>query len=368
MALNIRDFDTMVDDVLDRMINTPGSKFTNTIKRPESAVRIMVESIIHELDISGYTLQYAYDNVDFDNATGEEIDRMVKILGVYRDSAVPAEGVIRFGRNTPAGYDIIIPIDTVVSTPVDNDGNSIEFKTKTQATLLTGTSYIDVEIVASVAGAIYVPSGLVSIMPQPIIGIDYVTNQLAINDGQDIETDDALKERARLVRSGLGKGTDSAIESAVKDLSYVLDAKVYDQFRGIATTDVLVICDVMPPTAPMVTEINNIVKSVKASGINALVRFPEVITQNVVYTVVFGTDAPTIDQKNAIGYATIDYFNTLGTGDTLYRNQLVKVSLASHPSIIDITVGTPASNIVPTTEQCIRIGTITINGEVWTIG
>lgn len=367
MSLNIRDFDTMVEAILDRII-LKYPKFTQAIKRPESVLRIIIEAIVDEIDSQGYYLGYAYDSVDFDNAVGEEIDRMIKILGVYRDGATYGNGIARFCRNSPAEYDIPIYVDTVVSTQPDQDSNVIEFTTTETKILLTGQTYVDVPIKAVNSGVVYVPIGLINIIPKPVTGIDYVTNTIAVNDGKDIESDDSLKERTRLARAGLGKATASAIEFALRELDFVLDAKTEDMVRGTGTTDVLVVCTQMPPTQDMQNKISTVVMATKASGINALVKYPTILLQNISYTVVFGSSDTELNQRNAIGKATLTYFSTLGVSEVLYKNQLIKVSLESNKSIIDLDTITPTGNITPTSEQCIRVGTITINGEVWTIG
>ena len=77
-----------------------------------------------------------------------------------------------------------------------------------------------------------VNQGAIAVMPTPPAGVDGVTNEAAISDGQLPETDDALRERAKHELERSGNGTLNAIKYAVLDVDGVEGVEVMD-----STTD-----------------------------------------------------------------------------------------------------------------------------------
>ena len=105
MAIQVKEFDTMVNDVLRRITNS--TKISNI--NPGSVMRTIAEAILAEQDIQYYQIDQIFKGMDIDTATGNDLDRLVKILGIVRKSAVPCIATLTFGRSEASDANIMIP-------------------------------------------------------------------------------------------------------------------------------------------------------------------------------------------------------------------------------------------------------------------
>lgn len=355
--IEIRSFDTMVNDTLRRIINS--TKISNI--RPGSVTRTLAEAILAEVDIQYYQISRVFNNMDIDTATGEDLERLIKILGVVRKSATKCTTTLVFGRSAASTSDILIPSGSVVSTRADNDGNTIEFVVDDDYVLEAGELEVTVPCTAKDAGIIYVPSNTVVVMNKPIMNIEYVNNPDNIYGGSDAESDSELRERARDVFSALGKGTVNAIETAVMSIDGVQDVVCLDCARGVGTADLIVVTATIPPSAALVASIEDVIADTKAAGIDVQIIYPTVL--NIDISVNLLNDAADID---TIGNAILGYIRSLGVGDSFIINQMERaiLNVCTNPQA-DIRTMMPISNISTSATQIIGAGTITINGVVW---
>jgi len=174
--------------------------------------------------------QYLYEAFDPDAANGEALDNVVGIIGVTRDPATKASGTV-----TLYGVDgTIVPASSLVGSTL-NDDVSLE----TQTTVTIGASVsgeVDVEVVAEVAGALTVLATEADKILTPVTGWSSVSNAADLNPGYDVESDAALRLRARESLQIIGAGTDNAIRSRVEDLDDVTDCLVVSN-RTMATVN-----------------------------------------------------------------------------------------------------------------------------------
>ena len=370
MALITRDFETMVDETLQRIVDA-NVGITNTI--PGSVIRTIIEALMAEVDIQNYTVDQIYKAMSIDTATGDDLDAVVAILGVTRKQATYAEGTVVFGRSDAYNTDIAIQYAQMVSTKQNNNNNNnniYEFIVIDEdAKLSAGTLQTEVTIRAMEPGSIFLPVNAITVMNTPIIGIEYVTNLVEFNGGSDVETDDELRNRAKHALAGLGKGTNSSIRSALTSLPGVIDVVMMDLNRGVGTADAIVITDEIPPSNSLVEDIEYTINITKAAGIDVRTIYPTINTQNIVITLTDTSNTMTnIPESyiNSAGLAATKYCGGLSVGDTLIISQLERaIGNAINDINIDIIVSTPKANVTPTSTEVIRNGTITINGVVW---
>ena len=363
MPLIIRDFETMVDETLQRIVDA-NIGITNTI--PGSVIRTIVEALMAELDIQNYTVDQIYKAMNIDTADGSDLDNIVAILGVVRKQATYAEGTVVFGRSDVYATDIAIQYAQMISTRQNNNGStSYEFMvTEDDAKLKAGELQTTVNVRATTPGSLFLPVGTITIMNTPIVGIEYVTNLTEFIGGTDKETDDELRERAKQALAGLGKGTNTALRSALLGLEGVVDAIVMDVNRGVGTADIVVITSELPPSQALASEIDYTIGITKAAGIDVKAIFPVIKTQNIVVTIndLSGNDLTDEDISRAYN-AIINYCNSLSVGDVLIISQIERaIGNAVNDMDVDIIVTTPNTNVVPTSTEVIRCGTVIING------
>ena len=363
MPLIIRDFETMVDETLQRIVDA-NIGITNTI--PGSVIRTIVEALMAELDIQNYTVDQIYKAMNIDTADGSDLDNIVAILGVVRKQATYAEGTVVFGRSDIYATDIAIQYAQMISTRQNNNGStSYEFMvTEDDAKLKAGELQTTVNVRATTPGSLFLPVGTITIMNTPIVGIEYVTNLTEFIGGTDKETDDELRERAKQALAGLGKGTNTALRSALLGLEGVVDAIVMDVNRGVGTADIVVITSELPPSQALASEIDYTIGITKAAGIDVKAIFPVIKTQNIVVTIndLSGNDLTDEDISRAYN-AIINYCNSLSVGDVLIISQIERaIGNAVNDMDVDSIVTTPNTNVVPTSTEVIRCGTVIING------
>lgn len=190
-------------------------------------------------DVQEEQLQTVYNAAYVDTATGENLDNVVSILGISRQEAQRATGVIEFTRAEPAITDYPIQKGTVVQTV---GPNPITFET------IEGTQIDEGDISASatiqaVDGGIdgNVATDTIIVMPSVPAGVDECSNPIPTGDsdytntngdplvtGTTRETDDALRDRAKTVVTDGAVATRDAIYSAiVNDLPEVQSASIF---------------------------------------------------------------------------------------------------------------------------------------------
>jgi uncharacterized phage protein gp47/JayE len=158
------------------------------------------------------------DRVDLDEINelmdDEDLDRLVEIVGVERDLGTAATGIVTF--QTQSG-DTPIPAGTIVGTQPDNSGSFLEFTTNNDVNAGPGVTSVDAEITASEVGTNYnVGSGTITYLPDPPSGVQGVSNTNATSGGEDVESNDELRERAkRSIFANSGGGTVEGIRGYI---------------------------------------------------------------------------------------------------------------------------------------------------------
>jgi uncharacterized phage protein gp47/JayE len=119
-----------------------------------------------------------------------------------------------------------VPLGTVISTFARRSGEAKTFETTAERTLERnerGMWEAEVPVRALDPGpAGNVLAGTITIMPQPVEGIEYVTNRTPLTGGSDPENDDELRERAKGELRALGKATYTSLKQQVESVPGVV--------------------------------------------------------------------------------------------------------------------------------------------------
>jgi len=185
------------------------------------------------------SLAQLYENQFIQFASGEELTRRCRELGVIRDPATKATGVVRFERDSTATQDYVITEGTRLAT---EPPNQVVFETTETVTFASGTQQTTATVQAVTAGTDgNVPAGKITIAPNGITGVDSLVNPDPIGDpaftdtngntlivGRDRESDEALRERTlEAVTSIGGAATLPAIRAALTNVEGVRAQNVY---------------------------------------------------------------------------------------------------------------------------------------------
>jgi hypothetical protein len=192
-----------------------------------SVTRTLSEAIGREIATVYQQINEAYLSGFVDTAKGQSLERVVAILGVKRKTKESAIGLVTFFRDPAISEgNITVPENTLLST----DKGEATFVTAELRTLQRGQVRIDVPIRAtpeSGGAAGIVKAGAITKVAQPIAGINRVTNFEPTVLGNEDESDEQLRARAKAVLRGLGKATLAALANVIFQNRAKL-AEVYD--------------------------------------------------------------------------------------------------------------------------------------------
>jgi uncharacterized phage protein gp47/JayE len=157
--------------------------------------------------------------------TGADLDAWMAQFQFPRLPATSATGSETFGKNTPAGSPIQVPVGVTVQTV----GGAIQFVTVADPTqpswsqtlnayvLGVGQSTLTATVQAAQPGSSSnVAAGQLSQLGTNVPGIDFVTNAASFGNGQNAESDAAYRARFVQYLNSLSKATYGAIVSAIQ--------------------------------------------------------------------------------------------------------------------------------------------------------
>ena len=359
MHINFKSKEELVNSVITGILD----KLPDIDLSVGEPLRTLIEVIMAELDLQYWQLEQVYNNSFIDTAYGEDLAKLVRILGINRLPALGSTGRIKFYRETPATQDYTIPAGTLVETLPDINGNIIRFETTENASLLIGTTSVYANIKAVDAGKkTNIISNKIIIINNPPFGIESVINEEPTIGGEEEETDDELRARAVKALETAGQGTVGALLNKILDVSGIKSVKVLDMQRGIGTVDILVLGDVLPMPFSKLEEITKVALDTKAGGIDVLIYEPTVLTQNLNITFTLASGVTLSSIESLVLDAINAYFSNLKIGDSLIKNQLSKEILnKTSGKVIDLIINTPSTNITVSGTSIIVLGTITLN-------
>lgn len=198
-----------------------------------------IQSVSTALEDTEESLTALYNAGFLTDATGEELTKKARELGVERQPPVAATGIVTFQRNSAATREYVIPRGTVVST---GGADGVSFRTTETASINTGETAATAAVVCTEPGTDgnvgadtiqFLTSGSVSGVdsvtnPQPVGDPSYTLtdNETAQTVGKDREDDESLRERALQSSSIGGAGTAQAAEVALENIQSVISADV----------------------------------------------------------------------------------------------------------------------------------------------
>ena len=155
-------------------------------------------------------------------ARGEVLDAIGENRGLVRIEAQKATTTLRFSLNEAINTNVTIPAGTRVTSDFER-----YFATDVTAVLAAGATYVDVKATAAEGGVDYnsIPVEAINIMVDLLAYIDGVANITATAGGNDIEGDDAFRER---IRAATNKITTAGPAASYRYWAMQADAAVAD--------------------------------------------------------------------------------------------------------------------------------------------
>ena len=169
-------------------------------------------------------------------ALGEDLDKHAKLRSVTRRRATPGVGTVRFYVDEGRDTDVTVPAGTVCMTAA-----GVRFTTDREGLIPAGELWCEVPVTAAEAGASgNVGQGTIVYMALPPAGIAACANPEALSNGQDEESDEALRERVLATYQRLANGANNAFyQQTALSFDGVAAAVVIPRSRGVGTVDVV---------------------------------------------------------------------------------------------------------------------------------
>lgn len=358
MAFEYKDREKLVGDVIDNLKLTLPQ---NTDYSTGEPLRTLIEAIMEELDLQYWQLQQVYDSAFLETSTSDDLDKLVRLLAVYRHQGAKSIGNVEFGRVLTASEDYFIGAGTLISTLPNAEGEVFEYITTEDALLVAGQKAVNVPIESIMPGLKYnIAPFTITVINTPPIGIESVANPNGTSGGFDIENDEDLRERAEQKLEASGLGTVGALTYHLSNIPLIDKVQVYDMLRGIGTVDIVLSAKAIPMPNSLFIECLKVADETRAAGIDVLVYEPDVIYIDV-DAVVTMEGKFQIETFRLAAIKSVDkYVNNLNAGQTMILNQLERSILNISDRIRDVNITTINGNITAEYNQIIRTRSIIV--------
>lgn len=311
----------------------------------------------------------AFKDTFLDGAEGDALTTLVDDhLNLQRQPATQAQATVQFSRPSAGGGEPAgtIAAGTTVATAFTPDGEEVQFTT--DVGLAFGLGELGPKSVAVTAadtgrdgnvGA----NEIVRVIDAP--GFDptfNVDNSAVAAGGNEEESDEDLRERARSFFLTLRRGTLDSLEFGALTVATVRVARATeDTATGLVT---LTVSDSDGnSTAQMRSDAEIAIEAFRCAGSNVTVAGGTQLTTDITVTIAqaspgFDVSAASADIEDAIS----GRMERLRPDETLFLDSLIAAIIAVDPdNIFDVTFTLPIADVVPGAGQVIRAGVITIS-------
>jgi len=213
------------EEILDAMIADAKQYWSEDIKESNLAViRQFYRPVARRLAQAQEDIGLVLESTQIDNAEGAALGLLTALIGVTRQPAARARGEVTFSRDNIAEMDYHVPAGTEVQTRSDPP---IEFVTTEGAVIEEGTKSTTAPIIAVEPGAnANVGPNSISALPVPLAGIKTVRNEENTTGGENRESDENLRERAKEELAEGSSATAPALVSAVQGVKGVTSVSI----------------------------------------------------------------------------------------------------------------------------------------------
>lgn len=318
----------------------------------DAAVRFMAKSILATF---------------LDGATDDELTALVDDhYNIQRQEATAAQVTVTFTRPDDAGDEPAgtIPSGTLIATQIQDDGSQVQFATDVDLPFSLNQLSGSVAATAVETGRDgNVGAGLITrIINIPSFDSTFtVTNAATAGGGNDQESDEELRERARSFFTTLRRGTLVALEYGALQVASVRVATAKEDGYGLVT---VIVSDADGnSTQQMISDVEVELENWRCAGVNVTVVGGSQVLVNITLTI--DAASPGYDIAAAtpgIQTAIEARVNRLGAEEKLYLDTIIATVIATDPDdIFDISITAPSADVTPSTGQIIRAGTISVS-------
>jgi len=239
-----------------------------------------------------------------------------------------------FSVDYVAYREILIPKNTRVSTystKPEEVKTYVTMEDKMLDVSAEGVWEVDVPVVSTTPGPFgNVLAGTVTVLPQPLMGIEYVINKNDIGGGIDAEGDRELRDRAKRALEIAGKATLPSLETAIRSVEGVSSVLVKDSPEGVPGI-VKVIAD-----GGDHDRILDAIEKTRAAGIKVEFMRPRSVYVDAELTLVLKKDAREVEASRRVEALIRSYISSLGIGDDVLFYKIASLALEVE-GVVDVT-------------------------------
>lgn len=347
------------------VLDTTVGSLTRAILQATGSVALWLQSLIAQL----------LQQIRAATAEGSALDTWMADFGLSRIASIAANVTLTFARFT-TGASAFIPVGAIAQTSdgkvqfaVVADTTNPAFSASLNGyTIDAATASLNASARALTAGSAgNVGAGSVNTLAQAIVYVDTVVNPLAATGGEDAESDPAFRLRFVGYLASLARATLAAINSAAAAVSAVLTFSTVENMNpaGVAQPGFFYLSvddGSGSPPGSLLTAVYQAVDAVRPFTVTFAVLAANKITANIVAVigVAPGYSSPAV--LAAVSAAVSTFIDGLPVGTTLYYTQLANAIFQSSAGVLTIktlTINGATSDIVPTAQQTVRVGSVT---------
>lgn len=306
----------------------------------------------------------AFKETFIDGAKGDALTALVDDhLNIQRQPATPAQAELTFTRSS-GGAGFTLSAGFVVASAFDEAGSTINYTLDADVTFLAADNGPHLgNVTAETTGVDgNVAAGEITrfVDPKPDTTLA-VTNALTAGGGNNEESDDQLRVRARLFWQTLRRGTLAALEFGALQVASVRTVKATEDLdTGLV---VVVVADTDGnSTAQMVSDAEAEIENWRAAGVSVSVLGGTVLEVGITGVLVVNDG---VDAAALVSLCTDAITARLAKqrqGEILYLDSIKAAAIGVDPDAIDaLTLSLPAANVTPTAIQTVRAGTVSIS-------
>lgn len=258
----------------------------------------------------------------------------------------PDKGTIFYA--TYAYYEkIVVPKGTTVATYSRNPENVRSFgviRDTPLARAADGKWEVNVPVTATVpgkAGNVY--AGSVNTMPGQVPGINYVVNKGDIMGGTEVETDEALRARAKRALERAGKATLRALQLAVQGVEGVSGEVIVIDRPGDVPGVIQVIA-----TGGDEQAIARAIEETRSAGIKVEFKRPTSVPLDIRVSVYPAPGVGREDVRQKVDAGVREYLSRLEIGDDVIVSRIIEaaVGVPGVRDARDVTINDSRDNVL----------------------
>lgn len=290
------------------------------------------------------------------SAQGEQLDGHAQLRGLSRRQAAKATGTVRFYIDGERTFATQVPQGTVCMT-----ADGVRFVTTQGGSVDAGDTQLDLSVEAVEPGASgNVPAGSVVFLAVPPVGVTACANLEAFSNGQDTESDEALRERVMETFRRLANGANKVFyEQQAMSFDGVAAVTVLPRSRGVGTVDVVIAAQGGVPDETLVQAVQDYFDEVREIAVDVKVTAPTVQSVDVAVTLAVkeGWDHDSVAQ--AVEDALQGWFTGQRLGQSVLRAQLTAL-LFQIDGVANCAVTQPAADVAVDSVTLPQLGQLTV--------